>query len=100
MPSQRKVHASERAAMRSRRARILHGLSPEQRFQVVGHLDRIAQADTSKQRGGGVPPGWSLYREPTTIHPPTVLRLLHRDERGRITQVISITERSNPNKRP
>jgi hypothetical protein len=61
----------------------LAGLSPEQAAQVAEILpkERYSKA------------GWFVYREPTTLHPPTVLRVFYRSLDGRMVRSFSVTER-------
>jgi hypothetical protein len=59
----------------------MYGLSQEQRMKA----NLILGAQGSNE-------GWSIYRMPTTTHPPTELRLLKRDGAGRLQQVVIITE--------
>jgi hypothetical protein len=61
------------------------GCSPAQRALIAAHIE------TMRKRGMTLE-GWSIYRMPTTIHPPTTLRLHHRNALGKLMQVISITE--------
>ena len=65
----------------------LQGLTPEQRLKVLALLPERHISHTGNTREG-----WSIYRSPTTINPPTTLRLHKRDGKGRLVQVISITE--------
>ena len=69
---------------------VLNGLTPEQKAAV-----RAALPEWSPDHRTPRTTGWSLYREPTTIHPPRVLRLIRRDAEGKILQTVSITERSS-----
>lgn len=70
------------------------GLSSRQKLLVMVELG-IPEQRTSNgrlDRRSATVSGWSVFREPTTIHPPTTLRLHKRDSRGRLVQVVSITE--------
>lgn len=70
------------------------GLSSRQRLLVMIELG-IPEQRTSNgklDRRNATVSGWSVFRELTTIHPPTTLRLRKRDSRGRLVQVVSITE--------
>lgn len=86
-------------SLQSRRAHLLDGLSQEQRLRVSLELDRIYTTNNPGKKGNHESgnraagyEGWSLFRLPTTVNPPIVLRLLKRDSNGKLCQVISITE--------
>ena len=77
------------------------GLSVEQRIKVKAILSKEAPvADGRRARRGDRPrQGWSIFRSPTTIHPPTTLRLHYRDANGKLVKVTSITEPGDLNNR-
>ena len=73
------------------------GLSQEQRLRVRAELMAHDAVKTTRMRstldGPNRPAeGWYIYRIPTTVHPPTTLRLHYRSATGKLLQVISITE--------
>ena len=78
----------------------LRGLSDEQKVAIrlvlnkmnAGH-QRIGQDVNNAQPTDTRLEGWSVYREPTTINPPTILRLHHRGIGGKLVRVVSITEK-------
>lgn len=82
---------------RGNRGNVYYGLTQEQRIRVKAELDARCH-----QAGGALSyneyysnrprEGWFIYRQPTTINPPTILRLHKRDGQDRLLQVISITE--------
>lgn len=67
----------------------IKGLTRLQRAVVVMRLEEEAPRDKVH---GGRTAGWSVYREPSTINPPTTVRLLHRNGMGKVTKTISVTE--------
>jgi hypothetical protein len=72
--------------------RALHGLSQEQRMKVIANLPEPRRYGTSYAGEESTRAGWSIYREPTTINPPTTLRLHKRSPTGKLLMVINITE--------
>lgn len=72
----------------------MHGLTPAQREIVKLEFAVICAPVTNWGTGKGNPlEGWSIYREPITINPPTILRLHHRNGLGKLDTIISITEK-------
>ena len=76
------------------RGHLLYGLSDQQRVKVAAALEAIRLSEYGRDKKGGYNyPGWSLYRVPSTLNPPIVVRLIKRTPGGKIEQVISIAER-------
>jgi hypothetical protein len=75
---------------------LYHGLSPAQKAIIRWWWDTLGLLEDShhggRMAGNSVFEGWSLERAPTTIHPPTHLRILKRDGNGKLQQSITVTE--------
>jgi hypothetical protein len=72
----------------SKSATARNGLSDEQRARV----DALLPGAIPGKMGTQAREGWSIFRSPTTVNPPTTLRLHKRNRSGRLVTVISITE--------
>jgi hypothetical protein len=77
-------------------ASALRGLSEDQRKMIRLHLTAIGviPGQHHGRRGAEESPyeGWSIYRQPTTGKEPRELLLHKRDARGKLIQVIVITQ--------